>query len=96
MDQCPPGHRRWRHDPPSDGIHNPGLAFGREEDDEDDDGNGLQERDEDKGTAMTTTTMVAVGGAMPKDDETRNSSRAVTMAMALQNVLSAPPRLVGG
>ncbi len=47
---------------------------------------------------MMTTPTVAVGGATLKDDETGNSSQAAATAtaMALQNVLSAPPWLVGG
>ncbi len=67
MDRRPPGRRRRRRDPPSDGFHDPGLAFGREEEDDDDDGDGSRERDEDEGTTMTATTTVAVGGATPKE-----------------------------
>ncbi len=96
MDRRLPGCRRQRREPPSDGFHDPGLAFGREEEDEDDDGDGSRERDEDEGTTMTTTTTVAVGGATLKDDETGNYSPAAATAMAMQNVLSAPPRPVGG
>ncbi len=78
-----------------DGFHDPGLAFGQEEEDKDEDCDSSQERDEDKGTTMTTKTTVAVRGTMPKDDETGNLLPAVATAMALQNVLSAPPWPVG-
>jgi hypothetical protein len=59
-----------RHDPPLDGFHDLGLAFGGGEEDEDDYGDGSREIDEDEGTTMTTTTTVAKGGTMPKEDET--------------------------
>ncbi len=75
-----------------DGFHDLGLAFGREEEDEDNDSNGLRERDEDKGMTMMTTTTVAMKDATLKDDEIRNSLPVAATAMALQNVLSAPPR----
>ncbi len=35
---------------PSDEFHDPGLAFGREEEDDDNDGDDLRKRDEDEGT----------------------------------------------
>jgi hypothetical protein len=95
MDQCLQDHCCWRRDPPLDGFHDPGLAFGGEEEDKEDNGNSLQDWNVDEGTMMTTTTMVAVGGAMPKDDETGSLLPVAAMAMALQNILLAPPRPIG-
>jgi hypothetical protein len=51
----------------------------------------VRERYEDVGIMTATTTTVAMGGTMPKDDETRTSLQAAATAMAPSDVSLAPP-----